>query len=508
MILHILNVIMVYFLVHVIMQSGKKSFYGHDDTKWTGYYFIPFLTALFFAVHPIHTESINFIKNRSDLMALLFLGMSILFFVKDSVSKNNIYYVLSLVLSIAAILSKSVVVVLPVILILYIVLFKPVKEYGFYAAKTIPFALIMAVFLFFRISYRQLNAPVAYGFNITVWGRLLIVFKTLGYYFYILVFPVNLNAMRHLDFRMSITDPGVILSVVVLPVIFYVVIKNIKRSRLSCFGFFWIIFMILPVSNILINRARPIAEQRLYLPSLGFCLLLAVFIHKLWSLNIIYFKKTRIAAVFLSIAIIIFYSGVTINRNPDWKDEVSFWTKTIQRSPGNPKSYNNLGYAYFHKGNYDMAIKYASKASAIKPEYSSPHNLLGMVYERRGDLDRALEEFTAALMIEPDNYTYTNNKGLIHFKLGDHAKALSEFKNAKKLDPDKLLAYKNTAIVYTHQDKFAKAIQEYQMIMKIDNKNVMAYAGLGYVYWMADDKEKAMEQYIAIENIKKNRENN
>ena len=103
--LHVLNVILVYFLLYGLA--------GPESRKSARFLSLPFVTALLFATHPIHTESVNWVKNRSDLLALLFFLVSFLLFIKRTPhtsrekNLNVFFYGASLLAFVLSLLSKE-----------------------------------------------------------------------------------------------------------------------------------------------------------------------------------------------------------------------------------------------------------------------------------------------------------------------------------------------------------------------------------------------------------------
>ena len=362
LILHILNVMLIYLTLSLLGRG-----------KGEGMFSIPFLAALFFAAHPIHTESVSWIKNRSDLLVLLFFLISFMLFIRYTQKRKGVLpYLVAIFCFILALSSKAVAFSLPFILVSYILCFIPRESYKKAIISTIPFFGVMAGYIIYKLIAPSYAAATNVEYSMAISSKIFLVTKTLGYYFKLLILPINLNAERLLAIPESFFEPGVFISFIVLLIISIITIKTFTREKLISFGLLWIFLTLGPVSNIIFLSARPIAEQRLYIPSLGFCLILALVITKLWQS-----KPTKPIAILSSAFILIFYSSATIMRNYDWNDPVAFWSKTLEGSPDSFRAHNNLGKEYYLIGRYEEAITSYNKAIEIYPYYALGYNKLG-----------------------------------------------------------------------------------------------------------------------------------
>lgn len=478
LLLHILNVILIYLVILRLVNRNK------EERGLTG---LPFLAALLFATHPIHTESIAWIKNRFDLLSLLFLLLSLLFFIRYISQKEGrgiiIYYIISIFSFILALLSKETAVVLPFVLSLYVICFLGKKVYKKALVGILPFFGFMSIYIIFKLKdlINLVSGEIMH--NISVYQNILIVIKTIGYYIRLLVFPIDLNAEHFLGVPKSFFEPAVILSLVLLLILTAIVIKTFRYSKMLSFGIMWILLTLIPASNIIFLAGRPIAEQRLYTSSLGFCIILAMGIRALPSLGsrFIHRNMLRRSAVFLTLCILIFYSTVTIRRNFDWKDPATFWTKTVKSSQNSARAYNNLGTAYYNTGRYQDAIASYEKAIDIDPKFATACNNLGAAYRNIGDDDKAISAFKKAVELNPDYAEAYSNLGVaLYAKSGLSEEVLMDLRRAIELNPNYAEAYNNLAGVL--QAEFGRISQVevlYKRAIELNPNYAEAYYNLG-----------------------------
>ena len=339
LLLHILNVILIYFLIFKLTASES----------------ISFLTALFFAVHPIHTESVTWIKNRQDLLACLFFLSALLFFIKSRLSRKVgsgiILYFLALFSFLLALYSKEMAISLPLILGAYTLLFYSPSEYKAGFVKILPFLALAGFYLLFKKYILGALISAEHAYKIDIYPHILVVIKTIGYYLYLLIAPFNLCADHAFTIPKSFFTPAVFLPALllcVLPLILargYFRLKSpgFKRDtahlKLFLLGILWIFLTLLPVSNIIFLARRPIAEQRLYIPSLGFCILLALMVRRFTASEkrSISGRILKYLAVTFFIFLLLLYSFTAFWRNFDWQSPLYFWSRTLKASPHSAK---------------------------------------------------------------------------------------------------------------------------------------------------------------------------
>ena len=402
LLLHTLNVILVYILVLQIFSKLPTS----------NSQLIALFAGLLFATHPMHTESVAWIKNRIDLITSIFFLCSLILFISSSrmtksVMNRVITFIGSIICFILALFSKEIAVTLPAVAVLYILCFVPKSEQKKKLYLTIPYWVLTFVYVYISqfVIKKGLSLPVAHRLGLDLYSNILLVFKTLAYYIKLLILPFSFNAERTIEIPRFMIETYSWLSVLVVVGIIslgiYILYEK-KNLILIPFSIFWFFITISPVSNIIYLAPRPIAEQRLYLPSVGFCLLLSWGIFKIFEKLEVH-NPIRIpfgVGVLFLLIIVVVYSVFTIKRNFDWRDEITFWTKTIHASPRHPRAWYNLGEAYFRRNELEKAKLNFEKALEIAPEYPPAHRGLAFLYFKLGDAEKAVKHFQQAGDIE------------------------------------------------------------------------------------------------------------
>ena len=132
----------------------------------------------------------------------------------------------------------------------------------------------------------------------------------------------------------------------------------------------------LPATNLLFPVGFVVAERVLYLPSMGFCLLVAFGCDKLFRRG----GAVRSLALAGLLATLLVHAGKTVTRNADWRDEYSLFTSGLKVNSGNAKLFNNVGHALQSQGKYSEALEYFNQAVRTQPDDIGAHINVGRTY--------------------------------------------------------------------------------------------------------------------------------
>jgi len=467
LLLHIFCVILIYFLVSKIINLSGFSY------NWI--LKVPFLTAFLFAIHPVHTESVVWIKNRSDLLTLIFFTFSFIYFINFIKNKKVSNYIFSLFFYILALFSKEMAFMIPFVFLVYCFCFLD-KERLKSGLFIIPF--FITGILHFAFEKVFLSTAITEEFveklNLNIYQHIFIVIKTLGYYIRLLFFPINLCAEIPFKIPLSFFEKEVFVSTVLLIIVFF--LFRFFKFRLITFGLLWFFITILPASNIIFLKTRPIAEQRLYIPSLGFCLLLAIFFGK------IFFDKGTRKIGFLSFTCLsLLYSGITIRRNFDWRNPIIFWERTIQQGGITWRVFYNLGNEYFLIRRYKDAITAYQKAIELNPYNGSSYLNLGVLYRKEGKVKEAIDILNKGLISKESKAEILFNLGSIYKSIGDFNKALECLEKSIEVNSDFDFSYNAIGDIYYKLGNLEKAFEFYKKAIQKNPYYLEAYNNIGTI---------------------------
>ncbi|MGD0281832.1 MAG: tetratricopeptide repeat protein [Dissulfurispiraceae bacterium] len=388
------------------------------------------------------------------------------------------------------------------------------------------------------------------------WDYLMTQMRVITTYIRLIFLPVNQNLDYDYPVYHSLFELPVFLSFVFLSLLFglgvYLIIKQVKVKteesllavpqpqpqpafRLIGFGILWF-FITLSVESSFIPIADVIFEHRLYLPLAGALIAVTTSAFVVADKLAVRFRTSRndgvpgksqtfgggndgvpgksqtfggdndgipAKAVTIAFALItIAFSFAAYARNMVRQDGVSLWQDVVSKSPGNARAYNNLGFEYMNKKQFDNAISEIQTAIRLKPEYEDAYFNLGVTYKSLMMLDRAKEEFLIALKLAPNDPDAHYNLGLVYQNENMPDKALEQYNIAIKLKPDYADAYSDLARLYRMQGMFADALRNLQIDVQLRPDNAAAHFNLGLVYYDMGQMENARQELTAGLRIK------
>jgi tetratricopeptide (TPR) repeat protein len=416
---------------------------------------------LLFAVHPIHTGRVTNMTGGFDQLGILFLlGALYLYLLYSKQGKKTYLWSSLLVFVLGLLASEEAIVLFPLILLYDYCIRKNVrrKEYAWYL-------VISVAYLVLRFFILQIGAR-AEGYSPYI--RFLAMDIAFVKYLWLLFVPFPLTVQRSISLEsLSLISP-LIFSALVLHVLLLVwAIRSRHRFPTVSYGIMWFYVALLPMSQI-VPIQTIMAERYLYVASVGFCFAVVTLVYYLRKFVVDEGLQKKFASGVLWTVIILF-SLLTIERNMDWRDDVTLWTDTISVSPRSTLAYNNLGFAYDRIGQYEEAIPYYQNAILIDsknfraysnlgvayirlerygvavralnqsiqldPTYAKSHNFLSIAYQELGKPDEARDALLTAVSLDPLYYEAYNNLGILYARYGEVEGARKAFLKALEISP-------------------------------------------------------------------------
>lgn len=380
------------------------------------------LAALLFAAHPVHTEPVASVVGRQEMLCSIFFLAAFLAFTKAARTAKTEWrwFAGAVALYFAAALTKETGVTVLGVMFMYDLLLVPREGDGL--AKWRPFLIRQAILVVFGLAFVvgrqimtvQLGASFSFVDNpIHFSERLLPKVLTYAYlharYAWLLIFPLTLSAdysYNAIPLITSFADPRNLATLclyVGLLLLAWVVWRSRDREMLA-FASAWFVLPFLPVSNLFFSVALVIAERQLYIPSIGFCLLLGYVLSGLGRKGL-WGKRAQIA---VTSVLLTFYVGRTVTRNPDWATPESIFTSARRVCPTSAKMHLCIGVLRGKEARdcrepakrqklLDEAVESFGEAVKILPEYDEAYFCLGMAYQDLGRLGEAEKQYLKAL---------------------------------------------------------------------------------------------------------------
>ncbi len=401
----------------------------------------PYLAALsgvLFALHPLHTEAVDFISALPYLLYSLFSLTSLLLVDKiESKKTAGIRWIfLVAITSFLAFSSSEKAIMLPFLIGAYLVVFaswKRMLAYWPVALATLVFGLL----LFSRIQSRiQVMSPDPQG-RLVVENPLRIASLAIGTHLRLFALPSGLSLYH----EFNNTSGNVVFSLGAIALGFLALGLVLFKKNRRLF-FFYLIFLVGIGPTILpLNLGWIAAERYVYFPSIGLTVLLAAGVVALKRINNSLFWGS---VLFLTLS----YSFLTIQRNRDWKDEPTLWQASLEASPDSSQAYVNMGSLYHSQGEIDKAVQAFTKAAQLNPGNPQPWSQLAYIFILQNDLTSAKAALTQAIRINPYEQMNLMVQAKIFIAEKNFTDAEKLIKRAQELDPNEPELYKLMADYY------------------------------------------------------------
>jgi protein O-mannosyl-transferase len=475
-----------------------------------------FAAASLFALHPIHTEAVDWIAASPDLGCTLFLLIAFALFLASRTTEPPrqpawLLPLLSLASYAIALLWKETSAVFPLLVLAYVLL---IEKTGLRPAlkASAAYWAVFALYIVIRVSILGGLAAGIRDWALTPLQFLLNVAHLMLAYWLKLAWPFQLNAYHLFSPVRSFTDPRAIAAILFVAAAIAGLIYLARRAPLPTFAALWVCITLLPALDIYAVGRNVFAERYLYLPSIGFCLLLSLAATRL--IHLAPEKLRRPAALSLLVVTLSAFAAATIQRNPDWKDDTTLFTQTLRTSPNAPFVRIMVGATQNEQspGSADAEQNYLQAVSLAKQE-TPPDRLdllaaykgLASVYTDRSDNPRALQMLTSARELSPNDPEADTQEGLILARAGRWSEAEPLLYRTIALHPDNENLLSTLGLVaWQHNHNFNKAAEWFSKALAAhpdrDSFRASVHNNLGGVYGEQGDLTSSIAQYkLAIE---------
>uniref|UniRef100_A0A8C1B6Y9 dolichyl-phosphate-mannose--protein mannosyltransferase n=1 Tax=Cyprinus carpio carpio TaxID=630221 RepID=A0A8C1B6Y9_CYPCA len=466
-----------------------------------------FLAALFFAAHPVHTESVAGIVGRADLLCALFFQLSFLVYCKafqGGDKKFSVLWIFSSILlcAVAMLCKEQGITVLGVNAAFDILMVCNLDIYEL--AHRLSGLLMRLVLLFlggsfllyarWRImgtgppSFTEVDNPASFAENV--------ILRIVNYNYYYSLNAWLLLCPWWLCFDWSMGCVPLIKSAtdwrIVWPLLLWCCLMGLvyqalcsqdsNKRRTLTFGLVLLVIPFLPASNLFFRVGFVIAERVLYLSSAGYCLILAYTV----GYCSCHWKKHKRLLKAATLTLLCVNVARSAQRSQHWRSEQSLFTSALSVCPLNAKVHYNVGKNLADRGNQSAAVK-------LHPKYVHAMNNLGNILKERNELEEAEELLSSAVHIQPDFAAAWMNLGIVQNSLKKFDKAEQSYLNAIKFRKKYPDCYYNLGRLYADLNRSIDALNAWRnatmlkpdhslawnnMVILLDNTGNLAQAEL------------------------------
>jgi len=418
------------------------------------------IAALTFALQPLHTESVSFVSGRTDVLAALFFLLALLAYDRGREGPGWGFAAASLGAYLLALLSKEVAITLPAVLALWDWRVRDDlrdRRAGWRAAaRYAPYGGVLALYWGLRWLALRDAADAAAGAWAPPMTRLLTTLQTAAAYAWITIVPYPANAYRVIVPATVPPDLHWWLAVVGLTAAITGTVWARWRVPVVGFGALWFWITLAPSAgvNLLPLPTVLMAERFLYLPTVGYCLILGWLASRLLGpVTLGRAAQLRAAPTLGLVVLLLAYLVLTLWRNEDWRDEDRLYSAMAEASPASAVPHVNLAFVQLPRGEIASANEQLREAVRLAPGNPRAQAGLGLTETLLGHLDAGLQHGLRARELAPDNPDVLASLGALFLARGEPARAVPELSTSLGVKPNQVHAALNLALALAWLDQ-------------------------------------------------------
>ena len=409
---------------------------------------------LLFGLHPTAVESVAWLAERKNLLAMFFSLLSLLSYVEYARRGRRWRYVACVVAFALALLAKPTAVGLPVVMLLldYWPLGRPRRPWKSMREKAHLFVIavisagvtcisqLSTVGTGFLEREAPLNVPLAVAHNNV-------------FYLWKAFWPTGLCPFYAIPSPMDFSRPMMLVGVVGCGLLTGALLLSWRWTRGLVVG--WATFFVLVFPTLGLVGFTPVlaADRFIYLPMLGYMLPLAAGLAWLWQ----QWGRARGRAIHRgAVVVAVLAAGLALSHSTrrylaDWRDTVTLQRAILDREPRCRQAHHNLGVELLQRGDIDGAIEHFEKALELQPEFGAAQYGLATALARRGRLTEALDASRRAVELSPHRPETRCQLATVLTRLGKAAEAETVLRECVRLFPNCATACNNLGVVLSEQ---------------------------------------------------------
>jgi len=429
--------------------------------EMTGAFWRSAFVAAVFAIHPLRVESVAWVVERKDVLSGLFFMLTIGAYVRYARRPwSRGRYVLVVLLFVLGLMSKPMLVTLPLVLLLLDYWPLQRKEAaGKLVLEKLPlFALSAAACVATLLAQHEgIQSAELFSLPLRFGNAVVTCLVYVGQMFY----PVGLAVFYPYPHRLLSWE--VALAGALLAGFSAVALWQRRKQPWLLVGWLWYLTMLLPVVGIIQVGRQAHADRYTYLPQIGIYLA-ATWLVAEWRFN-------RVGLGVLMTAVLAVLMFCAWKQAIYWQNSETLWAHTLAYTTDNYVAQCNLGNDLRGKGKLDAAITHYQEALAISPNYAAAHYNLGNALYDKGRLDEAIAHYQKALQIQPDSEEAHYNLGLALLRKGSVDEAIRHFQQALQIQPGLADAHYNLGLAFFRKGSAGEAIDHLQKALQIEPAN-------------------------------------
>ncbi|MBI5665050.1 MAG: tetratricopeptide repeat protein [Nitrospirae bacterium] len=446
--------------------------------RMTGAHWPSALVAALFALHPMHVESVAWAAERKDVLSAFFWVLTLMLYERYVKRPGRMRYLLTICSFALGLLSKPMLVTLPLIMLLMD--YWPLgrvqqgtalqQASGMSVFKSFPRRLIIEKVPFFALSaiisivtiFTQHKGgamasvkglPFSFRAINALWSYVVYIGK--------MIWPMHLAVIYPLPSTLTIVQG--LFSGLLLAGTTTVVLRYAKRHPYFLAGWLWYLITLVPVIGLVQVGRQSMSDRYTYIPSIGLFIMIA------WGLQIVAgdnrFRRAAVTAI--AGITLLALSACAWLQIGYWKDSITLFSHAVKTVAGNYVAHESLGYALAQGGSLDEAAYHYSEALRISPDYERALTGIGNVLVKQGKIKEGIYYTNKALLLNPDSAEAHFNMGFALMKQGHDEEAARHYSEGLRSDPENAEIHFILGVTLATQGRLDEAIRHFSEALRI-----------------------------------------
>jgi tetratricopeptide (TPR) repeat protein len=501
---HLLNALLAFGVLRRTLVKSSEMNAGREEIMW-----FAFAVAALWMLHPLATESVTYVTQRTESLMGLFLLSTLYCFIRGTESPHRtIWFGLSVMACMLGMGAKEVMVVAPLLVLVYDYVFGALSlrvtvrnHAALYAGLAASWIVLAALQLTTDLQ-RKSRLDIS---PTSCWDYFTVQCGVLIHYLRLAVWPGGL-VLDYSDLPRTIPFSSLLPRALLLLSLLVASLWAIRQRRWWGFWGAWFFLLLAPSSSFLPLPTEPAAERRMYLPLLA---VIAVtlgaawrFCRRIWTR----FNRPARARLWLEAAIALALAltlGVTtFQRNAQYRTAKSIWADVVAKRPHNARGENNLALAFVDEGKTAEAIPHFLAALRLDPNEPIIRDDYASALLDLGQIDEAIAQLQETLRRSPDYAPARKTLGLVtqHRFRAD----LERTQAALAAHPDDPAAHIAFAQLLADVGRRDEAITQYDQALRLDPSNASAHYNLANLLAEYGRDDEALSHYTAAARLAPN----
>jgi tetratricopeptide (TPR) repeat protein len=470
--------------------------------RMTGAVWRAAFVAALFALHPMHVESVAWVAERKDVLSAFFGLLTLWMWWSYIRSPSPRRYALTLLLFALALMSKPMLVTLPLLMLLLDFWplrrtqpDKPLLGYAPLVKEKIPFFALTLLSCVVTFLVQKAGGAVALTSMISPEKRAANAVVSYVRYILKLFWPQNMAVIY--PYPAHIPWWQIAGAALLLIAITVVSLRAAPRRPYLIVGWLWFVISLVPVIGLVQVGAQSLADRYTYLPYIG------LFVMITWGGTEFIAAWPQAKPIFAATAGVLLAGCflVSMRQLQYWRNSIALFSHAIEVTTDNAVAHCNLGQALAAAGKPEEARDEFTRALNIDPNYVSAMVSMSSYYNLHRNYDEAISVLSAALKIRPDSDQAHYNLALAFSGQGKTAQAIAEYRATLQINPRHDKALVNLGATLAQQGDLTSAIALYQRAIEIAPDNPYAHNALGGALESQGKLDDAVQQYSAALQI-------